>query len=138
MEDENLKLNLIVEDQTREQFPLVRDALEGSYKVMSCIYGNGNYVYYIKMTVDKLETIFYSMYENLLIQEVDLTDFSERTVLQIRMNEKKLMGTVFRANQVDWIYYLGISGFSWIRTTPTSFRPAISAGSAILQGNGRC
>lgn len=111
-EDENLELNLIAEDkQSGEQFPLVRDAFEGSYKVMPYIYGNGNHVYYIKMTVDKSETILYSMNEHLLVQEMDLTDFSERTVLQIRMNEKNLMGTVFRANQVDWSYYLGIRGF---------------------------
>lgn len=111
-EDESLALDLIAEDkQTGEQFRLVRDVFETSYHVMPYIYGSGNYVYYMKMMVDKSETILYSMYERLMIQEVDLTDFSERTVFQIRMNEKNLLGTVFEARQTDWDYYLGITGF---------------------------
>ncbi len=111
-EDENLELHLIVEDKhTGSQFPLVRDAFEDSYEVMPCIYGNGDHVYYIKMTVDKSETILYSMYEHLLVQEVSLKDFSERTVLKLRMNEKNLLGTVFRTRSADWSYYLALLGF---------------------------
>ena len=111
-ENEDLELHLMVEDKhTGKQFPLVRDVFEDSYGVMPWIYGNGDYVYYIKMTVDKSETIMYSMYEHLLVQEVNLKDFSERTVLKLRMNEKNLLGTVFRANSADWSYYLALSGF---------------------------
>ncbi len=111
-EDENLELHLIAEDKhTGRQFPLVRDAFEDSYTVMPCIYGNGDHVYYIKMTVDKSETILYSMYEHLLVQEVNLKDFSERTVLKLRMNEKNLLGAVSRTGSADWSYYLALSGF---------------------------
>lgn len=111
-EDENLELHLIVEDKhTGKQFPLVRDAFEDSYKVMPCIYGNGDHVYYIKMTVDKSETILYSMYEHLLVQEVNLKDFSERTVLKLRMNEKNLLEAVSWTRSTDWSYYLSFLGF---------------------------
>ena len=111
-EDENLELHLTVKDKhTGEQFPLVRDAFQDSYEVMPCIYGNGDYVYYIKMTVDKSETILYSMYEHLLVQEVNLKDFSERTVLKLRMNEKNLLGALSWARSADWSYYLALLGF---------------------------
>ena len=111
-EDENLELHLIVKDKhTGRQFPLVRDAFQDSYEVMPCIYGNGDYVYYIKMTVDKSETILYSMYEHLLVQEVNLKDFSERTVLKLRMNEKNLLGALSWTRSTDWSYYLALLGF---------------------------
>ncbi len=111
-EDENLELHLTAEDKhTGRQFPLVRDVFEDSYEVMPCIYGNGNYVYYIKMTVDKSETILYSMYEHLLVQEVNLKDFSERTILKLRMNEKNLLGAIFQTKSADWSYYLALLGF---------------------------
>ena len=63
------------------------------------------------MTVDKSETILYSMYEHLLVQEVNLKDFSERTVLKLRMNEKNLLEAVSWTRSTDWSYYLSFLGF---------------------------
>lgn len=101
--------------ETGERTPLVRDVLQSSYQVMDCIYGHGNYVYYIKMTADKSEMILYEMYDCFLVQEVDLTDFSERTVFRVDLKEKNLLGSAFSAEKEDVSFFvsffMGSQGF---------------------------
>lgn len=90
---------------------LVRDPFQVSGDVMDYLYGSGSYVYYIRMTDDKSESIMYVMYEQLLVQEVDLRDFSERTIFRADLNEKNLLGTAFAADRTDLTFYLDTLGF---------------------------
>lgn len=110
--NENSEGILMAEDKkTGERTHLVRDVMQSSYQVMNCIYGQGNNVYYIKMTADKSETIMYEMYDELLVQKIDLTDFSEQTVFRVNLNEKNLLGSLFAADQETLSYFLKAQAF---------------------------
>lgn len=111
--DKDLNGVLTVEDKENHNrcSPLVRDVFQSTCEISDFIYGNGDYVYYMKMTADKSETFLYKMYDHLMIQEVDLTDFSERTVLRVDLNVKNLLGDYFSKAGENWDFFSSITSF---------------------------
>ena len=109
---EDLSSFLVVEDkETGQRMRLVRDVFQESSEIAKCIFGNGDRVYYIKLTADKSETVQYVMYDQLLVQELDLTNFSEQTIFRVNLNEKNLLGDTFAAKQKDLSLFLTALGF---------------------------
>lgn len=110
--DEDFNSRFIVEDkESGEQTPLLKDPFFNTNHVMNYIYGQGDFVYTVQMTSENSESVMYVMYDQLLVQEINLTDFSERTIFRCDLNEKNLLGETFAANREDLTFYLESIGF---------------------------
>lgn len=88
----------------------VRTPLKSSAQIAMAVYGNGDYVYYLKYNLNKEG--FHEYIDRLSVIEVDTRKFDEKIIFDknINLNEKKIMGATSFSNE-DSSNLQGISAF---------------------------
>nr|WP_314459810.1 hypothetical protein [uncultured Clostridium sp.] len=84
---------------TGEIHDLVKTPMQSSLKIERTLYGNGNYIYYIKYHINKSELKDYV--DRVAIIEVDTKNFNERVIFERNtdLEKKLLMGTIIINNK---------------------------------------
>ncbi len=86
--------------ETGEIHDLVKTPMQSSTKMERTLYGNGNYIYYIKYHINKSELKDYV--DRAAIIEVDTRNFNEKVIFERNTNlEKKLLMGTIRLNNKD-------------------------------------
>jgi len=104
-------IRLVFENlETGEVGDFVKTPLQSSIQVATTVYGNGNYVYYIKYCVDN--SGFREAIDTIAVIEVDTQAFNERVVYEKNINAERslLMGTLPVDNS-DLIFLHGVDAF---------------------------
>jgi len=105
--------HLVFEDKkTGAIHDLVRTPMQSSFQVVDAVYGNGQYLYYIKQGLNKSEPKEYI--DRVSIVEVDTLTFSERVIYEknIDFNGEWFMGTV--PSNVDDLWFFHVAGAFFI------------------------
>lgn len=106
-------IRLVFEDkETREIRNFIRNPMQSLTKVENNIYGNGSFVYYIKLDYDKSGFRNLEELDRVFIVEVDTTTFDERIVFEksVNLQKDRFLG-LHSVDIADSSFYSGIDSF---------------------------
>lgn len=108
-DSENIRL-VFKDKKSGKVKDFVRTPMQSSIQVARTVYGNGNYVYYIKNNLNKSE--FHEYIDRITVVEVDTKTFNERIIYDksIDTTKKFFMGTV-SFNNSALSFLQGVNGF---------------------------
>lgn len=81
----------------------------GYIQLLDCIYGCGEWVYYIELTTDN--GLFTQQYVKMEINGVNLADFSRQTVLALRLGGRETDGFSFPAGREELAAFRRVRAF---------------------------